>query len=210
MKRLIYGYDPLCGWCYGLLPSLRRLRAEMPGLRIKPVMGGLVTGSRIGRYADMEGHIRGASQRMTQVTGMALSPAFFERILGNPDRIASSLIPCAAVLQVRQTAPDRAAEFASALLMAHFAEGDDLNDISVLQRVANEMGLELGDIDPDPHKLTTKLAQEFAATRGLGIDSYPTLIAEENGQQTRLPTSYDPEEVVRTVRSALHLTAPDA
>ncbi|MBC8067876.1 MAG: hypothetical protein IAG13_06030, partial [Deltaproteobacteria bacterium] len=139
MIRLLYGYDPLCGWCYGFVPALRRLREAKPDVAIVPVMGGLVTGARIGRYADMGGYIRGASARMTAVTGVALSPAFFARIIGNPDIVASSIVPCAAVLQVRDVAPERAAEYASAIQIAHFGEGEDLNDPATHARVAREL-----------------------------------------------------------------------
>lgn len=203
MTTLLYGFDPLCGWCYGFVPALRNLRAEMPDLVIRPVMGGLVTGSRIGRYADLADYIRAASARMTQVTGMVLSPAFHERILGSNDVVASSVIPCAAILHVRQTAPDRAADFATALIMAHFAEGEDLNDRAVLQRVARQVGLTVDFPHAKPHDVPPDLAGEFSAARAMGIDSYPTLIIASKGKETRLPTSYDPDTVVNLVRAAL-------
>ncbi len=138
MTRLLYGYDPLCGWCYGFTPALRHLRQAFPDLEIRPVMGGLVTGARIGRYAAMEGYIRAASTRLKEITGMAVSPAFFERITGNPAIVASSVVPCAAVLQVRKAAPHRAAEFAAALQLAHFGAGEDLNDPGVHDRTARD------------------------------------------------------------------------
>jgi putative protein-disulfide isomerase len=203
MTTLLYGFDPLCGWCYGFVPALRHLRAEMPDLAIRPVMGGLVTGSRIGRYADMADYIRNASARMTQVTGMALAPAFFERILGNDSAIASSLIPCSAILHVRQVAPDRAADFATALILGHFSAGEDLNDPKVLGRAARQVGLELDFPPADPRHVPQSLAAEFSAARALGINSYPTLIVLSGSKQTRLETSYDPETVLDLMRAAL-------
>ncbi|MBL4874576.1 MAG: hypothetical protein JKY41_14620 [Rhodobacteraceae bacterium] len=29
-SKLIYGHDPLCGWCYGLIPALRHFAAHHP------------------------------------------------------------------------------------------------------------------------------------------------------------------------------------
>jgi len=196
MIRLLYGYDPLCGWCYGFVPALRHLREQRPDVVIRPVMGGLVTGERIGRYADMGGYIRGASARMTAVTGMALSPAFFDRIIGNPDAVASSVVPCAAVLQVRAVAPERAADYASAIQIAHFGEGEDLNDPATHARVARGLGIDVRFDLPAQQVEPKALTEEFAATRALGISSYPTVILERSGRRTTLPTTYDPETLV--------------
>lgn len=206
MTRLIYGFDPLCGWCYGLVPALRQLRGCLPELAIHPVMGGLVTGARIGRYADMGDYIRDASVRMTGVTGMALSPAFFDNIIGNPYVIASSLVPCAAVLQVRTLVPDRAADFASAVQVAHFGEGSDLNDVALYDQIAQDLGIALPFDLPGPRTPTPALMAEFAAAHALGITRYPTLIVEKAGRFTPLPTSYDPAAVVEAVSGALRST----
>ena len=62
--ELVYGFDPVCGWCYGMVPALRRVRADHPYLPVRLVMAGLVTGERVGPYALMEGYIRGASERV--------------------------------------------------------------------------------------------------------------------------------------------------
>jgi hypothetical protein len=61
---LLYGFDPLCGWCYGIAPAVRAVAAAFPGLEIRLVMAGLVTGDRVGPDAAMEGHIRTASDRL--------------------------------------------------------------------------------------------------------------------------------------------------
>lgn len=199
MIRLLYGYDPLCGWCYGFVPALRHLRAQRPDVMIHPVMGGLITGERIGRYADMGLYIRGASTRMTAVTGMALSPRFFDRIIGNPGVVASSIVPCAAVLQVRAVAPERAAEYASAIQIAHFGEGEDLNDPATHADVARGLGIDVTFDLPAPQVESPQVAEEFAATRALGISSYPTVILERAGQRVTLPTTYDPATLVGLV-----------
>jgi putative protein-disulfide isomerase len=41
--RLTLVYDPLCGWCYGAVPTIRRL-AQEPALSIELVPAGLFAG----------------------------------------------------------------------------------------------------------------------------------------------------------------------
>lgn len=48
--ELIYGMDPLCGWCFGIGPAMRRVMADHPDVPVVPVLGGLVTGERVGPY----------------------------------------------------------------------------------------------------------------------------------------------------------------
>ncbi len=202
--QLLYGYDPLCGWCYGFGPALRHLRSNLPDLQVHPVMGGLVTGARIGRYADMGGYIRKAAARMKGTTGVAPSSAFFDLIIRNPEIVASSLVPCAAVLQVRNMAPDRAADFASAVQAAHFADGDDLNNPRVYDRIAKQLGLTIAFDLKDCWTVTPALAAEFEATREIGIQSYPTLILEKAGRLVPVSTAYEPAKAVSAVLDAIH------
>jgi putative protein-disulfide isomerase len=198
--KLIYAFDPLCGWCYGFIPAMRALIAAHPDLTVDLRMGGLITGERIRHYADMAGYIRGAHQQMTSVTGMALGEPFFDRILASPTIIASSLVPCAALLQVRTARPDKTLDFAHALQIAHFQEGEDLNDPLVYARIAAETGLDLAFDLPGPRDLTAALAAEFTATRRLGVRAYPTLLAQDSdGSVAELARDYDPTRFVAII-----------
>lgn len=104
--KLIYAFDPLCGWCYGFIPAIRAVTAAVPDLLAELRMGGLVTGDRIRPYGEMAGDTRGAQCQMTAVTGMALGERFFDRILSDASIVASSLVPYAAILQVRHARPE--------------------------------------------------------------------------------------------------------
>ncbi|MEO0637381.1 MAG: DsbA family protein, partial [Pseudomonadota bacterium] len=75
MTTFIYGYDPICGWCYGAAPAVRAVAEIVP---VRLVMAGLVVGERVGPAARMEGYIVSASERLEAVTGRRPSEAFFE------------------------------------------------------------------------------------------------------------------------------------
>jgi putative protein-disulfide isomerase len=136
---LLYAFDPLCGWCYGFIPAMEALSRALPRLTIELGFGGLVTGARIRPYAESRGYIEGASERLFAVTKQKVRPAFFERVLGNSAVVASSIPPCAALLQVRAHAPDRVLELAHALQRAHFEHGEDLNDPALYTRGAGDI-----------------------------------------------------------------------
>lgn len=196
---LLYGFDPLCGWCYGIVPAMRRLRRDHPGLPIRLVMAGLVTGDRVGPYAHMEGYIRGASERLRAVTGRAPSEAFFD-LIRRSGVIGDSGPPSVAIAHVADRAPGRAVDFAHRVIEAHFERGADLGDPATYAPLLLAEGLpqDLPDL-ADP----ALQAAAWAEGRRLGIRSFPTLALVRDGGAAVLPSEYDPARLSASVAKAL-------
>jgi putative protein-disulfide isomerase len=201
--KLIYGFDPLCGWCFGFGPALGQIRTELTDLPIVLRMGGLVTRDRIGPYAEGAAYIENASARMKAVTGVSLGAAFHARILGDPTVISSSIPPCDAILQVRASHPAHELDFAIAIQRAHFTDGRDLNDPETYADVAERLGLYLNIVLPDPKVETPALAKEFRESRRLGLTSFPSLRLDVEGRIEGVDVSYDPGAMVALIRDAL-------
>lgn len=196
--RLIYGFDPLCGWCFGVVPAMRAVVQAFPDLPITLAMPGLVKGVRVGPYAEMEVYIRNASTNLRRVTGRAPTEAFFD-LIRTPGVKGDSGPPIAAIAQVLEAHPDKALGFAHAVTEAHFLEGADLNRVAPYDRIAAEMGLAVA-FDLADH---ARIARVQAEGRRHGIASFPTLMVEVAGQRTVLPSVYDPGQVVGLIERAL-------
>ena len=137
MTTFIYGYDPICGWCYGAAPALRAVAKVMP---VRLVMSGLVTGERVGPAAAMETYVRGAAERLKAVTGRAPSEAFYSW-MRSPGAVAASAPPAVAVHAVQMARPEAALGFAQALTEAHYADGMDPNDAYAAFAEGRAMGI---------------------------------------------------------------------
>ena len=197
--ELLYGMDPLCGWCFGIGPAIRRVMADHPGLRVTPVLAGLVTGARIGPYAEMEGYIRGASQRLRQVTGRAPAPAFFD-LIRRPGVRADSGPPAVAIGAVLAHHPAHAADFALRVTEAHFQDGADLNQPATHAAILGAMGLNL----PLPDLARADLAAAaWARGRALGLASFPSLWMQGAHGAVPLPLTYEPAALSALVGRAL-------
>ena len=194
---LIYGFDPICGWCYGAVPAVRALRAAMPDLPIQLVMSGLVTGERVGPYAEMEGYIRGASENLKRVTGRAPSDTFFD-LIRTPGVQGNSAPPSVAIDAVKCERPEAALPFAHAVIEAHFRDGADLNDPATYSPLLAEHapGVTLPDLT-DP----TLAEAAWAEGREIGIRSFPTFAVVRGGRAEVLPTLYDPDALIAAVRT---------
>ena len=47
LPELLYLFDPLCGWCYGMSPVIQRVRQEFAGrVEVSVLCGGMVTGEQ--------------------------------------------------------------------------------------------------------------------------------------------------------------------
>lgn len=198
-EELIYGFDPLCGWCYGIVPAIRAVRRALLGLPVRLVMAGLVTGARVGPYAAMEPYIRGASRRLLAVTGREPSAAFF-RLIATPGVRGDSGPPCIAIAEVRRHRPEAALDFAHAVIEAHFEAGADLNDpesyAPLLARHAP--GLRLPDLH-DP----AAAGAAWAEGRAMGVASFPTLALRRAGGVEALAVEYRPDDLVARLRQRL-------
>ena len=208
--RLMYGFDPLCGWCYGFVPAMRSFRERHPDVSVDLVLGGLVTGDRVGPYREMILYIRGASERLEAVTGRRPSDAFFERI-GRADTVGSSTEPSIVIADVLDhEGHGPGLLFAHDVIEAHFEAGVDLNDRDLYERLYREHGI-ARDVPPFDESNRAAMARRFQGARELGIDSFPTVIALREGdgppagRYERLPSLYEPRAFVAAAERALGL-----
>ena len=198
--RLIYGFDPLCGWCFGLVPAMQAVIAAFPELPVHLALPGLVTGGRAGPYHLMEGYIRSASQRLQAVTGRAPSEAFF-RLIADPAVIGQSAPPCLVLAAARAADHRAAVALAHAVTEAHFRDGADLNLWDSYLPLLAQCGL---DLPAPPLHDPAAAAALWQAEAVHGIRSYPTLFwqdAEDNS--IALPTEYDPVTLVAMVAARI-------
>ena len=221
IERIIYAYDPLCGWCYGFIPVMRAVAEAHPQVPIDVRMGGLVTGERVAPYSAARGYIVQAAARMGQVTGRPLSDAFFEKILTRDDIISNSAQPCSVVMQVREGSDDplgrKTLAYAHALQEAHFENAMDINDVATHHAVAERVGVAMDLVMPSREDAQGQMEQEFAAARALGLNSYPTVLKMADKRLSVVPLDYDPAKFLdelatpaQDLRYGMAAGSPDA
>lgn len=177
--KLIYGYDPLCGWCYGFVPTLVGFSKAYPNVDIEVVPGGLFSDERIQPYTQMVDYIYVAFNRIKQTTGQyPNSSAFFDMIASPETGLINSAPPTHALMQVKAHSPDKQVAFAHQLQLAHFDQGLSFNNPLIYQKVSQEVNTQPLDIDAilsatDDNALVHK---SYSQAADLGINSYPTCI----------------------------------
>jgi predicted DsbA family dithiol-disulfide isomerase len=168
--------DPMCTWCWGSEPVVRRLRVAFGDrLDVEYVMGGLVedfdqfydAGNDVGSPADVAPHWESASEQH----GMPVDTSVFE---ANPPR--STYPASVAFAAARLVDEDRAGRYLRLLREGFATRNRNVNDREAQVSLAEDAGL---DTDAFVAALEDGRAREafeddLAETRATGVRAFPT------------------------------------
>ncbi|HXV94127.1 MAG TPA: DsbA family protein [Pseudonocardia sp.] len=204
---VVYGFDPLCGWCFGFGPAFAEVRATLADeVDFVLACGGLVTGERVRPVAADAGYLRAGLVRVEAATGVRAGPGF-DALLERGTWVSDSEPVCRALYVARETAGDGPAiELGAALSRAFYVDGAEPDDPQVLRRLADGVRLD-GEVlverwsGPDARRGT---AAWFARSRAAGVRTYPSLLVPLGGALLPLLEGVAPAaDVVAAIRAAV-------
>lgn len=191
-NKLIYIFDPLCGWCYGFGPVMRSIN-ELYGndIDIEVLSGGMSAGDRVTPVEAIRDYIKTASGVVTEKTGVIFGKAFFDNVLDHDGLVLDSEPPSIA-LEVFRDMNSQVLDFSSKLQEALFLHGKPLNEDQTYIDI-------LRSFDVTEQDFLAKLRQPeyrqrtyegFEHCRALGVTGYPTLIAQTGDERTVVSRGY--------------------
>ena len=204
-------YDPLCGWCYGATPALRRLLGEA-GIRLELAPTGLF--SREGARpmdAGFAAYAWANDQRIEQLTGQRFSDRYRDDVLGATGTKLDSGLATMALTAVALTAPGRELDALEAIQAARYREGRDVTALGVLFDVLRSLGLEeaatrLSGADSGlVAAVKSRTTQARSLLQAVGARGVPTVVAGEGPSQRLVPSErlYGSfEDLLRHLRAA--------
>ena len=163
IERVVYLYDPLCGWCYGSGPAIRALAAS--GVcTIEALPTGLFAGDPDRRIdAAFARHVIEADARIERMSGEPFSDAYRQQVLGNPTMPFDSARATRAQHAVARWDPARELDALHALQRARYVHGRDVTDWAVIIAALAET---LGDVaDQWQQRIDDPSLTAFAAQR---------------------------------------------
>lgn len=139
--HITYLFDPLCGWCYGAGPALKRLRT-LDGVTVAPSPTGLFAGE--GARVMDTGFATYAwqnDQRIARLTGQDFSETYRTRILSVAGGLFDSAPSTLGLTAVHLTAPDQEFTALEALQRARYVAGRDTSTLPVVRDILEGIGL---------------------------------------------------------------------
>lgn len=200
--KVLYVYDPLCGWCFGFSGVIRRLWSEWKSsFDFDVISGGMIIGSREGMLdPKMTAYIVDTIPRLEEHTGVRFGESYKEQLLSGT-LYQSSMKPSIALTVFKKYRPADAVAFAGALQQAQFVEGKSLQDDATYATLLPEFKIPEADFLAALQEPGSRQAaeQEFALAQQLGVTGFPALIAVQHEQYYLLARGYQPYESLAPV-----------
>ena len=136
-----YLFDPLCGWCYGASPMIRKL-AQQADLKLELAPTGLFAG-RNGRVMDAEfaQYAWSNDLRIGKMTGQPFTEQYRTQVLGQTGSLLDSELATLALTAVSLTEPQCEFETLKLIQEARYVHGLDIISPSVVEKLLRDMGL---------------------------------------------------------------------
>ena len=191
--KIIYVMDPICGWCYGNIDNTMNLFNDFKDrVAFEVLPGGMWSGSntRI-QSVSMMNYFLKHDAVITERTGIQFGEAYIDFIRNRHDVVLDSEVPSRAIVTINKIAPHLTVPFTVEILRARYFYGKDLNlDETYSVALAN---LHIDEkqffysFNTDELKTATQHTFRKAASYAR---SYPTMLAEKDGQVYLLEQGY--------------------
>jgi putative protein-disulfide isomerase len=191
-QKIIYAFDPLCGWCFGFHKVIIRLREafhEPFDFEIKS--GGLVIGNRICKISEKAKYLKKSMPNVERISGVKFGEKFIQ-LLDEGTYISNSIPPSIAFNVFKSFRPDLAFDIAHAIQRVHYIDGMDLNNIRPYFKVAEQFDIHKYGFmeryeDPMYERFTL---EEFDLVKGWGANHYPAILLERNKEVEMVSEGY--------------------
>lgn len=203
--------DPVCTWCWGSEPTLRKLQVWYGNqIRITPVMGGLVEDIR--NFYDQANHIGGDPEKTNQQIashwleaserhGMPVEINEFQ--LFSTD-IVSTYPQNIAYKAVEMCNPELVARYLRRIRKASASEAKETGRREVLIELASDIGVNIAEFIRylDNGDAQQAFHADLLTTRQYGVRGFPTFLFRWDDKEIML-RGHQTYESIRAVMSSL-------
>lgn len=187
--KIIYAFDPLCGWCYGFSRSFDEFIAKHPDIDVEILCGGMVTGDRIGPLADIAPYLRSAYKDVEDRSGIKFGEAYLAELFGDASIIMNSIPPSRALVAFKMLNPNarEAVRFGSAIQHAIYFNGLAPEDVAGWVALAVEFGFDGATFRQtmQSEQCSINLENEFIRVQQMGVTGFPT-VALSSGNELHI------------------------
>jgi putative protein-disulfide isomerase len=190
---VVYGNDPLCGWCFATGPQISEAK-RMLGARAswRVMCGGLVVGARIRPIGLDRDYLVAGLRQVEHVSGRAAGEGYRTAVLEPGTWVSDSEPACRAVLVVQDLYGDRAVDFSHALTDALYLDGRTPERPDTIRDVADTLGLDGERIVETWARAaaTSMMGERFAEARAAGVTTYPSVFVDVRGRLVEVAAGY--------------------
>ena len=188
--KLIYLFDPLCGWCYASSPAVLNL-AKSNEFELEIYATGLFADTGRTMDAAFARHAWSNDQRIAQLTGQPVSEKYHRQILLGEGEFNSRALSNACFALLEQGSETMLEVFAK-LQKARYVDGQDTSQTEVVRRLLQDLGqstaAETFDSAENQAKTTDWIGQGQTIATRFGVQGVPSLFAETEQGWLNVPS----------------------
>lgn len=186
--KLLYLFDPLCGWCYASSPAVRKLAEQF---ELSAFATGLFADSGRQMNATFAQHAWANDQRIAQLTGQSFSEKYHQQILQSCGEFNSRALSNACFALLEQGSETMLNVLAD-LQKARYVGGQDTSQSEVVRQILQNLGqsavAETFDLAENQAKTTAWIEQGQAIAAQFGVQGVPNLFAETEQGWVNVPS----------------------
>lgn len=180
--QIIYVGDPMCSWCWGIAPDLKKLRDHyrQEDINFSIVVGGLRPGGGDPWNDKMKAFLKHHWEEVNKRSGQPFGYALFDKESFNYDTEPA----CRAAVVGRSLVGDQELEFFSAIKRKFYVDSEDPNHVDFYKTICEEFEVDFQEFSNrfnDP-KYKQATHEEFVLNRNWGITGYPSVILKKDDQ----------------------------
>jgi len=173
--KLIYVFDPLCGWCFGFSPVIEEFAMSHPEIDIQVVSGGMVVGDGVGPIGEVAPYIAQAYKDVEKATGVKFGKKFLDGTLKDGKAIFTSVPPSKAMAVVNRRKPEKAVEFSGMLHRSIYQDGWQPTDLDLYKELADSVDINSDEFleEMESPKNIARMQEDFELSSQLGVTGFP-------------------------------------
>lgn len=197
---IVYIADPMCSWCYGMGPTMDKIKETYPSHEFKMIMGGLRPGGTdtMGSMGEM---LKGHWEMVHKSTGLI----FNHDVLKRDDFVIDTEPGCRALVVAKKMGFANELEFFHAIQSAFFVENKNMVLTETFTEIADQKGLEKLEFarlfESDEMRYETRA--DFQLSSEMGIKGFPSVVVRHNGELFLAANGYRKFEDLNAVFQAI-------
>ena len=195
-ENVIYVGDPMCSWCWGIAPELKKLREFAIGndMNFSIVVGGLRPGGGDPWDAQMKEFLEHHWNEVLARTGQPFGYDLFKLDDFNYDTEPA----CRAVVAARPQVGIRELEFFENVQRKFYVESQDPGKLVFYQSIceAMEISFDIFSKNFNSEGIQRLTNEEFIMNRKWGVKGYPTVLFGSNNELKLITNGYISSDVM--------------
>jgi putative protein-disulfide isomerase len=186
--KIYYVMDTMCGWCYGMSDVITKIQEKYKDVYDFILLpGGMLIGDDVIKVdTSFSDFLKDSNMKVEKLTGKRFGEVYNENVIEKKSIILDSLPGAKAVVTIQKLKKEVAFNFLKKIQDAFFVYGKDMNKIEVYTEIARSFNISSEEFEKEfnSEEIRLETFKGFDRANSMGVEVFPTIVAEELGKAT--------------------------